>query len=53
MSWYKFFSMENTEKVGSSDNAADLCSEGLRLENDNFACGLWVWNLVSDFKGGT
>jgi hypothetical protein len=24
------------------------------LQNYNFACGsVWVWNLVSDIKGGT
>jgi hypothetical protein len=26
----------------------------LNIQNYNFACGsVWVWNLVSDIKGGT
>jgi hypothetical protein len=34
-----------------------LLSENIKIkniQNNNFACGsVWVWNLVSDIKGGT
>jgi hypothetical protein len=31
-----------------------LSKFGKNIEGNNFACGfVWVWNMVSDIKGGT